>query len=601
MAVALTESRQLLWTASNINDVPITYEFYGHYERNGGRTKVILEVKPVSSYTGNISSPTVTATIGQNNGGSISYPTIEAIGHPFRIPLNDYYEITSVTLSETYMREVSLNGRISGGTYSNGGTSITCTSEQTSATITAVYPSIWVKFDNTRIDDNSIIGLHQTVNPYNQGFSIGNTVCRQFDLSVSKTAYSTIPTNVYLMDDLGNKYATLLVDNYDNQNDDYTVFNLTDVMVRLNKTLDYTSGDTVATILSAICTAHGITNQSGSLYMSDFAINWDDQLTEREFISYVAEVNGGYAYINNDGNLVIQSYSNTVAGTVDADYCSDIRVGETHHIDRVYVELATDTRYYPQTGTYDTLYLNSNNILLTDTTQYPLNSIIQHIYSVVNGLIFVDMKIERCPVTTARACQMLKLTNFGTDIPFICVIDYDYNVGWYGGYESQFENKVQEESKTGGEGNLSRRISIIVDRELGTITQEINELSNDINSAQSSFTQTANSLEMRVSTNENAINNTDPNNLGLNQRMTQYQTVVNIQPDGVYISQNNDSTAYVKFTASGMEIYVEGVKTAWAEADGFSSEELMIGGAKDSEKWHMHMANNGNTLMFLRR
>lgn len=466
---------------------------------------------------------------------------------------------------------------------------------------------IRVLFDSTEINGNYIQSIHQTVNPYNQSFAIGNTVCRQFDIEINKNGYSSLPDKVYLYEDNDSstqsnwtKYATLLIDNYDNQNDDYTVFNLTDVMVRLNKTLDYTSGDTVATILSAICTAHGITNQSGSLYMSDFAINWDDQLTEREFISYVAEVNGGYAYINNDGNLVIQSYSNTVAGTVDADYCSDIRVGETHHIDRVYVELATDTRYYPQTGTYDTLYLNSNNILLTDTTQYPLNSIIQHIYSVVNGLIFVDMKIERCPVTTARACQMLKLTNFGTDIPFICVIDYDYNVNWYGGYDSQFDNKVQEESKTGGEGNLSRRISIIVDRELGTITQEINELSDNINSAQSSFSQTANSLEMRVSANENAINNTDPNNLGLNQRMTEYQTVVNIQADGVRISQGTTG-AYVKFTASGMEIYVEGSKTAWAEADGFSSEELMIGGANDLEKWHMHMANNGNTLMFLRR
>ena len=466
---------------------------------------------------------------------------------------------------------------------------------------------IRILFDNTEISGDYIQSLHQIVKPYNQSFSIGNTVCRQFDIEINKGGYSSIPEYVYLYEDNGSqaqsgwtKYATLLVDNYDNQNDNYTVFNLTDVMVRLNKALEYESGSTVANILTSICTDHSITNQSGSLYMSDFVINWDDNVTQRDFVSYLAEVNGGYAYIDNDGNLVIAPYSNTVADTVDADYCSDIRIGETHHIDRVYVEMATDTRYYPNTSTYDTLYLNSSNILLSDTTQYPLNDIIQHIYSVVNGLIFVDMKIGKCPLTSARACQMLKLVNFGTDVPFICQIDYDYVTNWLGGYDSQFENKVQEETKTGGEGNLSRRISIIVDRELGTITQQVNELSDNLSTAQSEFSQTADSLEMRVSANEDAINNSDPNNLGLNQRMTQYQTVVNIQADGVRISQGTTG-AYVKFTASGMEIYVQGLKTAWAEADGFSAEELMIGGAEDLEKWHMHMANDGNTLMFLRR
>ena len=118
------------------------------------------------------------------------------------------------------------------------------------------------------------------------------------------------------------------------------------------------------------------------------------------------------------------------------------------------------------------------------------------------------------------------------------------------------------------------------------IQQSIADISDGLAEYESSMTQTADSLEARVVRNED--------------RLTSFETAVTITADGVTISQGTDGS-YTEFTDSGMDIYAEGNKVAWAEADGFSSEELMIGGAHDSEKWHMHMANDGKTLMFLRR
>ena len=169
---------------------------------------------------------------------------------------------------------------------------------------------IRVLFDDTEINGNYILNLTQIVEPYNQNFIIGNTVCRQFSIDVKDVGYSTIPDKVYLYEDNGSdtqsewtKYATLLIDNTEVKDEHYTTFSLTDVMVRFNVDLTYTVGQTVLQILNNICTSKGITLNTQSFYMSDLSISWQDQIQERDLISYVAEVNGGYAYIDEDGNL----------------------------------------------------------------------------------------------------------------------------------------------------------------------------------------------------------------------------------------------------------------------------------------------------------
>ena len=161
---------------------------------------------------------------------------------------------------------------------------------------------------------------------------------------------------------------------------------------------------------------------------------------------------------------------------------------------------------------------------------------------------------------------------------------------WLGGYSSVFDNKVQNETQIITTSELVRRIDIKVDRETGIISQTVSDITNNISSI---VQQTAESLEARVARVEN---DTDSNS----DRLTTIETSVSIAADGVTVSQGTEGS-YTKFTDVGMDIYVESTKTAWATADGFASEELIVGGANDLEKWHIHMSNNGNSLTFLRR
>lgn len=435
---------------------------------------------------------------------------------------------------------------------------------------------IRVFFDNTEINGNNILNLTQSVQPYGESFVLGSTICRQFSIDVNDLGYSSVPNFVYLYEDNDSdtqsewsKYATLLVDNVERQDQHYTTFSLTDVMVRFNTDLNYAQGQTVLQILQNICADKNISLVNDSFYMSDLQITWDDQIYERDLISYVAEVNGGYAYIDVDGNLNIAQYENESAGLVDIDMCSSYKIGELHQIDRVYVELGTATQYYPETAQNDTVYLDPDNILLTDTQGYTIENTIRHIYSVINGFTFYNIDIGQCPVVPdARAGQLLGiggwgrlqtsegeyittsdghriLVTAGLTIPFICTIDWNYNTKWLGGYKLDVDCKIQEETKIITTKEQIRRVSITVDRELGVIDQRVTDLSSDVEA----------SLTLKVDKTDNdqiiSMINASADNIILNTK----SLIFGVYPSGRYIEvknyYNNNVAIGVTFQGNG--------------------------------------------------
>lgn len=80
----------------------------------------------------------------------------------------------------------------------------------------------------------------------------------------------------------------------------------------------------------------------------------------------------------------------------------------------------------------------------------------------------------------------------------------------------------------------------------------------------------------------------------LGNRVEDLETTVSITVDGVKISQSQQGS-YVLITASGMEIYVDGQKTAYATKDGFNASTFITG------KWHIQPMNSGYSLGDFRR
>lgn len=573
-------------------------------------------------------------------------------------------------------------------------------------------------FDNTELNSDDIISFSQTVKPFNNSFKAGVTVCRQFDLEILKggkiklgeddigfyaatneggenTANVGIDVNgiyysketiinkinigidsqgVYATDEpqvefsLPEKvriyednllYATLVVDSCDDNDKRSISLTLTDQMVRFNKTLTY-ENKTVKQILNQICVSHGIELVTQSFYMADQTISWGSgEVSERDFIGYVAEVNGGYAYINNEGNLCIEPYSNVSKGNIDLAKCSDITVGNHHKFGRVYVELAEATQYYPDKSNLDTLYLDPNNILLSDSGNYTIQEIIKHIHGVINGFEFYDVSVEKCPILPGiRACQLITIDKY----PTLVTIEWDYNLSFFGGYELQLDSNLQEETTVSDTAMLAKlkKIKIQVDREIGQISQQITDVNKSMatvskkadnaslvagsakdtadsanakaDSANTKADEVAgvvNNLGQTVADNSGKIN--DASNQG-NNNAVQIETLITrmselIQTsDAIALTVSKIETAsgdnskvlsslqtsfkvqadgayisqgkegsYTKITDKGMDIYAEGVRAAYARVDGFYASDYITNG------WHMMTSNGNNSFNFIRK
>lgn len=566
-------------------------------------------------------------------------------------------------------------------------------------------------FDNTELSSDDIISFSQTVKPFNNSFKAGVTVCRQFDIEILKggkiklgeddigfyaatneggenTANVGIDVNgiyysketilnkinigidsqgVYATDEpqvefsLPEKvriyednllYATLVVDSCDDNDKRSISLTLTDQMVRFNKTLTY-ENKSVKQILNQICASHGINLITQSFYMADQVISWGSgEVSERDFIGYVAEVNGGYAYINNEGNLCIEPYSNLSKGNIDLATCSDITVGNHHKFGRVYVELAEATQYYPDKSNLDTLYLDPNNILLSDSGNYTIQGIVKHIQGVINGFEFYDVSVDKCPILpNVRACQIITIDKY----PTLVTIEWNYNLSFFGGYELQLDSNLQEETTVNDAAMLAKlkKIKIQVDREIGQISQQITDVNKSMTTvtkkADDAYTkaddantkadniagtvenlgQAVGTLEGNVADNSGKIN--DASNQGNNNavqietlitRMSELiqtsdaialtvskietasgdnskvlsslQTSFKVQAEGVYISQGKEGS-YTKITDKGMDIYAEGVRAAYARVDGFYASDYITNG------WHMMTSNGNNSFNFIRK
>lgn len=372
-------------------------------------------------------------------------------------------------------------------------------------------------FDGYELDRRYVKALSQSAEAFNGTFKLGSTICRAFELEISKectllellqcedgsplltedglplrveqdmdiTTYR--PQKIRLTDDMERVYATLRLDDIDTEDDYILSYKLTDEMVMLNQDFVYDTSQThtVKELLNMICTSHGMKLATTSLYLADMPISWGgEDMTERDFVSYVAEVNCGYAFINKDGDLEFKSYTNTPSAEIDVRNCSSFKVGYHHIYDRVYLELGTATYYYPETSDHDTLYLNPENILFTSGGDYPYTTVMAHMYNQIKGFNFYNIEANRCPIPDTLCCETVEFNLSGTKYPTLWQVAYDYNTHWYGGLSCILEGSSQEESKIISDGEKAKKsvkaLSITVNRELGQIKQRVSDTEGNV-------------------------------------------------------------------------------------------------------------------------
>lgn len=354
-----------------------------------------------------------------------------------------------------------------------------------------------IYFDNVLINEDAYAGLENTHKLFTDNFYLGSTASNTFKITVAKTSVSSHPSEVKITDDTNTYY--LIVDKVTEEKNFY-VYDLVDKLVLFNFNYDASvlidaraaeeQTTTLTDILTDMCSKAGIEIDENLTLINDIEVTWyDNTLLARGYLSYIAELQGGYARILDDGKLTIVKHKMTSQATLQIDNCEDFILGEKKTISRVVYDNGI-VKYEYGDETANTLYINPNNVYITNTT------VVSNIYDEVVGLEFYLIETGKCRLDpSVRAGDIITFTD-GTN-SYLTIAQYSGSYGgghWLGNYSLNVASKQQEETQVVGIDTQIKSIKTIVDRtnaslsivaaETNTISTELAETNNAVSEAQ---------------------------------------------------------------------------------------------------------------------
>ena len=392
-----------------------------------------------------------------------------------------------------------------------------------------------IYFDDKLINEDYYTELSTNFALFGDTFYLGSTASNIYNISIAKEAITAHP-NTVLVKNNGELIATLVVDKVEENDFEYK-YTLTDKMVNLEFNYDASEifnngGATLLEIAQDICNKAGIELATMDFRGYNKGINWyDNTRTAREYIGYIAELNGGYAQIGKDGKLYFIKQNKPSTKTISIDDCSDFNIGEKHVITRVVYEQGTlKYEYGDETG--NTLYLSGDNVYITEQIE------VEEIFNEINGFEFYSFSTSNCPIDyNIMAGQIVTFTDGTNNYPTIAGYELTYNGDWYGGYKLDVATKKQEETQVTGTSEKIRNLAIKVDRESNKITQAIKEI-DDQNQKISVVEQTVNELNSKISDIADITTSKESTNGTVSfEKVNQSEPIyVRIYPTGINIS-----------------------------------------------------------------
>ena len=328
--------------------------------------------------------------------------------------------------------------------------------------------SLKVYFGNNLIDEEYYTELTNSYELFNDSFKLGTKPSNKYKLSIAKEGVTNQPSNVILKEN-NTTFAELEIDNIEEQ--DYTYsYDLTDKMLNLefyyDASLIFVNGKTtLLAIAQDICSKAGLTLGTTNFRGYNKEISWyDNRRTAREYIGFIAELNGGFARVENS-TLYFRKQKTSSKKTIDIDDCENFIIGEYHKITRVVYELGA-LKYEFGNETGNTLYLNSDNVFITEESE------VQAIYNDIKDFEFYSFETGNCPIDySVKAGDIITFTDGTNNYPTIAQYELEYFGTWIGGYSLNINTERQEETKVVGNTEKIKNLQIIADRDANAIMQ----------------------------------------------------------------------------------------------------------------------------------
>lgn len=307
-------------------------------------------------------------------------------------------------------------------------------------------------------------------------FSLGNFISQQVTIEFRNVDNVPIEGQVHLEigTKIDNEYEYVPIGDFiieSNPEDFYKKCKLTclDKAVLMKSNVDYSSivPTTVETLLKWLCTYFNIEIGTYPNINRDVTINvYDNTLSGKQYISYIAEMMGGNAKIGRDGKLYIIPLKGKPVVTINAKKSKSFTKGETYEISRVVYESAISKFEYGE-DTKNTLYIRQDNMFLTKTEE------VEAIYNSVVGTKICSLKTENYGDVSLDSWDYIKYT-LGEE-EYITynsnTITYQMNIA--SKVEVSIPTKNQQETTNvvgGNDKEKIRRLETNINQIEGTIT-----------------------------------------------------------------------------------------------------------------------------------
>ena len=332
-----------------------------------------------------------------------------------------------------------------------------------------------IYIDNNKIEPNHIIDFKSTLELFNNNeFCLGSTPEIDIEFEIDKRDLPESYNEVRVESGLENEIIPIGKFTIQSiEDDEFKVkIKATDYMKKFEDNKydgsDLTYPATMQQVLQDICTKIGVELGSTSFLNADKQIAvYDNTVTARTYIGYIAEQAGGFAVIGRDGKLYIKTFGEDTAN-IDINLFGDFKWGDKFKISRVSYEDGTqDYKFGDETAS--TVYINQNNMYIVDSEQ------IENIYNQIKDFEVYSFEGET-------------IIDPAYDIGDILIIDgkkviYQGELEYAGKFKANIKSKIQakteQESMQTKQSNSNKikRVQSQINQIDGTITQLVEETS----------------------------------------------------------------------------------------------------------------------------
>ncbi len=358
-------------------------------------------------------------------------------------------------------------------------------------------------FDGIEVEKDYYRKLSQSYILFDKSFCLGSVPSNTFKIELNNKANISQFERVKI--ELDEKdYAYVYYDNLDNSNDNKSIISLSDAMMDFEFNYDASpliqSSEkgyaTILDILEDICSKVGVNLATKDFNLKDKQITWyDNTISARKYISFIATLNGGFARINRSGELELVSYTNSIKSEIDINTCLNYKIGEYHKITRVVWDIGVDKwEYGDDTG--NTLYLDTENPFIT------VKEDVESIFNLINGFEFYSIKISKCPIDDKIDIgDTIAFRNGNKLYPFIAQKELDYNAGFRGGYNFIVNTEKIEETRVIDTEEKIKSIKSRLNRDeakLEIISKETSEYEDRISSVEQTTNEIVQKVESKI-------------------------------------------------------------------------------------------------------